>query len=316
MKILILAKNYENNVVWQQTAFFKEIVKITNATLYGEGFEMNLNNTNLSAIIEDYDIIVCNTEDAEKFKETKNIKIGIITDLHANPRVRGIDGVIQELNTSSFNFIFFRAIPKYLKENLKKKYGFLPFSVDEDVFKYSEDKTNDIFFTGNKRKDVYPLRYKVLSELEMFCKINRYSFIYSKRAPLSKKELNFFDSYYKDEELIKKYKLGIEYVKTLQQSKIAIFDSSIYKYPVQKYFECMATGCLILADVPLQASNIGLIDKETFVKIDSFNWKEKVKYYLDKNKEREKIIRNANKKFLMKHTHKIRVQEFLNQITD
>jgi hypothetical protein len=107
---------------------------------------------------------------------------------------------------------------------------------------------------------------------------------------------------------------GDGYVKLLNQSKIHITDSGRYNCvgPVAKYFETMATDCLLLAVKPLGEELTHLVDGYNFVSVNQNNFLEKIKYYLENEEERRIIINNANKTIQEYHSVDIRAKQLIN----
>jgi len=70
------------------------------------------------------------------------------------------------------------------------------------------------------------------------------------------------------------------YTKFLSQSKIFIFGSSIYNYPLEKYTEGMACNTLVMAPMPLDGKDLHFVPDKNFVEVNQSNFVEKIRYYL------------------------------------
>ena len=116
---------------------------------------------------------------------------------------------------------------------------------------------------------------------------------------------------------VAKYKdayVGERYAELLNKTKIMIFGCSIYRYPVQKYFESTASGCLVLSNEPSTAKQLGFIDNETYVDINQFDWEAVLTYCLENYDNLKRIVRGGLKNTLMNHTHEKRVNEWLEML--
>ena len=109
-----------------------------------------------------------------------------------------------------------------------------------------------------------------------------------------------------------KYYIRGRYAEAVGRSRFFIFCGGIHGYPVQKYFEVPASGCLPVA-LKLRGigEDLGFIDGETYVEATIRNWEEKVLYYHKNNDETQRIIENGRKLILKRHTHEIRAREFI-----
>jgi len=114
-----------------------------------------------------------------------------------------------------------------------------------------------------------------------------------------------------DKELRKKWLVGEDYAKTVAQSKIFIFGSSIFRYPLTKYMEGMMSGSLVMADEPWHAEECHFKDGWNYVKINENNWQEKLEYYLKNDRERETIAQRGYETAMKYHTTNIRAKQFI-----
>lgn len=210
---------------------------------------------------------------------------------------------------------------KYIKvdkdfhiNHIKKPWFFFPLSVDEYDFRplnSYEKKEYDVSILGAITK-YYPIRYDVYNKLPKEAIKNNWKIFCSSNPP---NDLYFnINKILCSQELRKKYKVGPDFSKLIRESKIFIFDCSVNKTPIGKFFEAMMSGTCILSNEPFHSEEIGLIDNKTFIKIDENNWLDKIKYYLNNEKEREEIAQNARKMALSKHTHYIRATQFISII--
>jgi len=106
------------------------------------------------------------------------------------------------------------------------------------------------------------------------------------------------------------------YVEALNKCKMLCFDGSSNRYSVTKYFECMATKTLALADTPMDAEDLHFKPDYNYVEINKDNFRDKILYYMDNEKERKRITENAYTDILKYHTLDIRVKQLLKYIEE
>ena len=92
------------------------------------------------------------------------------------------------------------------------------------------------------------------------------------------------------------------------------FGCSIWKYALPKFFEAMACRTLVLSDSPAGAGALHFEPGVNFVEISLEDYREKVDYYLENEKERERIVDNAFKMVHRYHTCEIRARELLDYV--
>ncbi len=308
LNILIASSNYSNSITWELYHFYEEIKKHANVTMCGPGYEI----PNIKQVTGEFDwSINC------QYLGAKSAKIR--TDNHKDSKCSTPYEIINQLNKQNWDLVLNRSLHftypnapiSLYSDRLNMPVELLLWSFDKSIFSYQETpKIYDIFFAGACSYGTYPLRNNIHKQIDQFTKDHRYSFIRSTRPPGSKGNLNYITHHYKYVDKTK-HKLGQEYVKALQQSKLMLTSGSIYRIPVKKYFETIATGCLLLADKTNDWDAVGLNDGETFVEINEKNWKEKVHYYINNNEERIRIIRNARKLFEEKHTNTVRAKQLI-----
>jgi len=314
--MLLIGTNFEGTATIYENLFNKELSKHFNIFFYGKNHEYNIENNYMEKIIKDnfIDIVVCHHNvgivySGEFFNLKFPNKYMFLSDFHENYNL--LKNSNEYMKESDIKKIFAKAMcDKFLKnENII----FFPWSLDEKVYKFqNNDKKYDVCIFGSNT-DFYSLRQTINNEINDFSQKNNIKIITGNKNKASKYDNNFLVNY--DEEKKKVLKVGEEYIKTLQETKIMLFGApEKYKYPIKKYFECASSGCLALADKPYLSEKLGFVDGETFVEINENNWKEKTLYYLKNEKERERIIQNARKNFENKHTNTIRINLLLKEL--
>ena len=181
----------------------------------------------------------------------------------------------------------------------------VPWSVDTKLFKSKtpwNKRKYDVTFIGSVF-DVYHLRKLIVEKLpHIDLPITRFI----GTAPSGEIWTWAIDK------LQKTHYVGQRYAELLDQSKILIFGSSIYRYPILKYFEGMASGCLVMANEPTRARQLGLVDKSTYIEINEDNWERKLEQYLLPDRmEAESIAKIGYDTAHKFHSHEFRAKEFI-----
>ena len=100
----------------------------------------------------------------------------------------------------------------------------------------------------------------------------------------SDKSINFFykkhPGYLFQKHIREKKIVGKEYYKVLENSKIAITCSTIYKIPIPKIWEMMSTGAMLMVDKMDKIKNSGLKKNFNYVEVNEQNLLNKIHYYL------------------------------------
>ena len=112
------------------------------------------------------------------------------------------------------------------------------------------------------------------------------------------------------------YIVGDVYNETLSRSKVFIFGSSIYRYPLLKYVEGWGAGTLVMADKPLGAERMHMEPDVNFVEIDRDNWVRKLEYYIEDDDLRENVAKQGHETVTKHHTAEIRAGELLSFLRD
>lgn len=242
-----------------------------------------------------------------------------LADIHRDPKA-----TVKAINNAGVEVVFMRAplllgnlYMKYtLKDkefflrNINGKVVFLPFSVDTNFFSHVKKKRYDVVFLGNSRKVIYPLRAQIMDNLPTFCKENNYKLLTGGR-PHGFKGHGYLKKYYNDPILRASCKVGKDYAAAVASGKTFLFDSSMMKYPVKKYFEGMACGTCVMADAPQLADKLRFIPDYNYVEINRKNWAKKLRYYLTHNEEREKIAKNGRTTIIRHHSNEVRAKQFV-----
>jgi len=176
------------------------------------------------------------------------------------------------------------SISDFVKSDAQVKETFVsPFSVDIDMFKkYDIKKDNDVCAMFVSRNDVYPNRNLVISTIKSIPRITH---------TIGKKSMQ-------------------KYISTINRSKIFITSNNIFRSMSMKYTECMSCGTFLLADEPDDWELFGYKRDEHFVFYKNMNdLKDKIRYFLKHENEREAIAKNGMDFVRANHNHEVRVQQ-------
>lgn len=300
--------------------FEQAVGKIANCKWCGEGWGDYVLNESTSAsvkrIMPDADWVIVNKNHLERVAPSKErrYKVGVfLSDLHGKTSHDINSPVIfrDYLNTLNYDAFFLKYLelhgcginPHLFEETLKGGVYHLPWSVDCDKHAWCNKKI-DVTFAGNV-SETYPLRKEMWNNLYHVAR--GYKIV---RA--LKPDGKTFDR--KLAEVEHPY-VGEDYCRLLNETKIMIFDCSKYRYPVQKYFEASASGCLMVCDEPSSAKKLGFIDGETYVDVNLYDWDSVLRYCLENYDSVKRIMRNGLKNTLMNHSHEKRAKEFVEMLS-
>lgn len=159
----------------------------------------------------------------------------------------------------------------------------------------------DVAFLG-ALTETYPLRKTICEGLPFIARGHR---ILCREPP-------YGDSYKRNyDNLHENYIVGDDYAEALGSSRILIFDCSVYRYPILKFFEGGASGCLLMSDPPAMSKRLGFRHRETYAEIDAVTWEDGLRYYLENPREAKKIADRGMKMTRKYHDHDVRAKQFL-----
>jgi len=105
-----------------------------------------------------------------------------------------------------------------------------------------------------------------------------------------------------------------EYAKVISKSKILVSCGGRYHLAFNKIFESMGCGTLYVGEKPYGEKELHLEDGFNYVSVTQDNFLERIKYYVDNDQERERIVANAKDTFKNHHTIDARAKEFVKLI--
>lgn len=317
----------------------KEIGKIADCKWSGKGWNNHRPNETLEeTILRLYgnnppNWVVSNRPQFEEYQKIaryskrQRYKLAMtIVDLHVNPK-KWVKIANSGFDVSFLRYLYspkvkkltvFKSLsyfgnfdPCYYLKNLKTKIFHLPWFIDPALYKpKDEEKKWNVVFLGSYNSKVYPLRYKIVKELPKLCKENKWTFLLGGRPP-GKTTERFIHNL-----ASQGYYVGSKYSEVLSSCNVFIFGSSIFRYPLSKYFEAMACGALVMADKPQTSEALHFKPGWNFVEIDQKNWKEKLDYYLTNDEEREKIACRGYKTVMKYHTSSVRAKQLVSYLRE
>ena len=181
----------------------------------------------------------------------------------------------------------------------------IPHCAEKTIFKdYGREKIYDLMLIGDLRKDIYPLRVRLFDILK------RMTFL------TSEKPYNNIFLQHPGYEVPQAYanKVPIEYAEMMNSAKIVVSCGSIFSYRLGKYIEVPMCNTAFAADMPLEGE--GEFDK-FLIQIDESmsdaEIEKKLKYYLNNDEERQKIVAEG-KKYADMYTQERYAEEFVSII--
>ena len=277
---------------------------------YKEGESMG---ETVSRVMPDADWVIDDKNRFQKLEQGRNYSVAVmISDLHGK-HSHGIGtprGFCDLINDCGYDAVFSKYEKVHgtgfnadiFKERLRVPFHSLPWSVDTGKFTGGE-KTVDVTFIGAIGKP-YPLRTAMYDGVYYAARGYKVVRETSPKGRTFDRTFNSYpDSY-----------VGTRYSDLLNQTRIMLFGCSKFRYPVQKYFESMASGCLILSDQPSSAKTLGLRDRETYVDVNINEWEYELNKYLEDVEACAKIADNARRYAHTHHSHLVRAAEFVEML--
>ena len=317
--ILFLTRYGEHMVGAPSTfhGFEQEVAKLATCKWAGEGYpdykEGETIDETVTRVMPDADWVIANKNTLLPAKENRKYRVGVmLSDLHAkfDHNLYTVVMFREYLKTLNYDAYFMkymevhntRVSPHIFKESFNGKVHHLPWSIDPQRFTPKE-KNVDAAFLGAVG-GVYPLRVSMWEDMYHVCR--GYKIVKSLSPPGK--------TFTRDVNVIGHEYVGDKYSDLLNNTRIMLFGSSKYRYPVQKYFESAASGCVMLADKPTTAKRLGLKDRVNFVDVNEYDWRDEAQYYLQDADECLRIGEAARLNAVTKHTHAVRAKEFMKMI--
>lgn len=296
MKILLLSPDQTNRYNWGHQLFRNDLGRYHNVIYYGDGYsgyKANITNQIINKH-NDADIILTYglryTIPFGQFKVPKHMKrVHILVDFfpaHSGGYKGTWNRYKNFLFSTQFDLLLVRQGCQldYLKQiNCNIPAYLFPFSVDINIYKkLNLKKIYDTITSATIRPDVYPNRKRVNKLINKMGLKNISGRIVHQ-----------------------------QYIKSINQSKIAVISTNVFNSPNMKFTEFTACGAFVLSDRPADFNELGFKDGEHLVFYkDLKDLKNKLLYYLKHNKEREKIAEQGMNFTRKYHNNTIRIQQF------
>lgn len=317
MTTIIFLTRYGENLVGAPSTyhgFERAVGKLATCKWAGKGYpdykEGESMGETVERVLPDADWVIDDKNRFQKLEQDRNYRVGVmISDLHGKHShgVTSPVGFCDLINDCGYDAVWSKydqihgvqVSPDIFKERLSMPFHHLPWSVDTGKFSGGE-KTVDASFIGAVGEP-YPLRTDIYEGLYYAARGYK---VVRETSPKGRTFERTFNSCPDDY-------VGDKYSDLLNKTRIMLFGCSKYRYPVQKYFEAMASGCLILSDEPSSAKKLGLYNRETYVDVNIGEWEHELKHYLNDGEECAKIADNARRHAHTHHSHMVRAAEFL-----
>jgi hypothetical protein len=214
------------------------------------------------------------------------------------------------LSGSTFTHCFCCFAPPYSSEkdfysffddNIRKEIKFIghPRCVDGNCYKdYSVSKEYDVITVG-AMWHFYPFRVAMHNYLSKNADVMGIKY---KNYPHC--GVNFSHSTFVRE----------KYAKAINASKMLVSCGGKYHLAMNKIFESMGCGTVYVGEKPYGEEELHLEDGVNYISVNSHNFFDKIKYYLNSPVELKGIVANALETFKSHHTIEARAEEFADRL--
>ena len=196
-----------------------------------------------------------------------------------------IDATVNKFEKTNV-LIFHLALSANSWRKIDRKKNFLSFfkspSISLAEKKANNSKDTDIVITGETLPFIYPFRFNA---------INNIKHALASEFKTQSNNTICTDFFHKARQVY--FEAINDYYNALSRSKVGVACSSIYGYPLGKYFEMMANGVIVIADSPIDNEDIGLIPGVNFLESTVQGINDKVLDVLTNYQKYIKIKENA-----------------------
>lgn len=183
--------------------------------------------------------------------------------------------------------------------NVKNKFIFIPASIDPMIFNdYNMVKKYVVGFLCAgmfEQYEFYPERYKIHQKLLRFK-----NYFYANHPGWNRQTNHPL--------------IGAGYSKTINSCKMFVNTCGRYKCPNSKYFSILASKTTLLAEEPLKAAELHLIDMETYIKITPDTIVDIIEFCLKNPDKATEIAKNGYEVAMKYHTCYARANDFYQEI--
>jgi len=251
-------------------------------------------------IANTYDFIIVDAMFAYTTEYWENItakKVILIEDQHKSTTL----WYINEAKRHNFDIYLLRYKTTSLQEHQWLQYEqtiWIPHSINPQLHKdYELPKTRECIIVGATHKDYYPIRDKAVNELQ---------------------DQSYFEIIPRPDETTntntKRWPIGKDYTKLLNETKIVITCTSILEYPVIKFFEIAGCNSVVCSNHTSELGELGFIPNENMIEITiNDDLSEVIPTWLQSDKLQD-VSKAGYDLIHSKHTSQIRAKELLSEL--
>lgn len=303
MKILLVGWNRlgrKKKGNWNHELFRREMARQHEVVFWGidyDGYDKKLTVSDVLKRNSDIDIVLTHYEHrkhalARGLEDVKNVlKAHIMGGDYYEGTFKSYNEHLREVD---YDIIFGRyslQIRRLKEQGIGGKHCLLPFSVDiNKYYKYNINRTIDVLASFQRHPRIHPNRHKIWGILAAMPDV------------ISHVKKVWFE----------------EYIKKINESKIFVTSNITDGELSGKYTEVLACGTLLLTTIPGDLDKLGYVDGKHLViyKNDFSDLKDKIRYYLKHDEEREQIAKTGMELVRKNHSSEIRVREFIDIVKE
>ncbi|RST76321.1 glycosyltransferase family 1 protein [Siminovitchia acidinfaciens] len=196
-------------------------------------------------------------------------------------------------------FVHYRDAFRKWYPQLNRRMIWFPHHANLEIYKdYQLEKNINWLMMGALSSRLYPLRTLMLQRLK-----STRGFQYHPHP-----------GYYDEHSIQPGSLIGKDYAQEINRAKMFLTCNSVFEYPLMKYFEVLGCNTLLLAPSSKELTDLGFVDRDTFIAVNKNNFEEKAAYYLRNEDERIRIARNGYQMVREKHSTEKRATELIQHI--
>lgn len=235
-----------------------------------------------------------------------------ISDLHVHRRFKRTPRKLVKYLNENYDLVLsvyyeMGTEPNFYQENITIPYVFFPPWVETDYY-HPSDKPSlyDVVLLGQyDSRRVYPFRFDIARNLRRVASREGWR-ILLKPAPRGRSAERKLDALYEMGEIV-----GSRYVETLGRSKVMIGGTSIYKYPLLRYFEGMACKTCVVGDESPMFEKCGIMNALNYWQVSRRTWAQDMKMLLEDDGLRNYLVENAYENIMKNHSALVRAKQMV-----
>lgn len=302
LRILVITGDFSNYLVPNFYDLMLEVQKLADVDIWHQPGDIN---TIINQFPTKPDLVFINEFGESNSPQITGLEsltipyVLLMYDLHYQVEVR--NNALKQLNPL-YIFTLYRDRFNYWYSDYRDKICWFPHHVNTNIFKdYQMPKDIDYLLMGDVHERLYPLRRKMLLTMQ-----NRAGFVYHPHPGWRQ---------FSPEERSVLF-IGERYAREINRAKIFFTCSSIYQYPLLKYFEVLACKTLLLAPASSELADLGFIPGVNFVAINEDDFVNKAAYYLQHEAERQMIAEKGYEMVRCLHGTEKRAQDMVSTLAD